>query len=179
MGRGSNPNRVWRHSAGRGANPIRHPSRHPVSGGEGRRRFYLIGDWWGVLGSCQIVFENHGYILGRGGQGGNTGPGWQEAGYVGAAIRSHGVAMQIANYGVIAGGGGGSGATGWYDGGSGNYNSTGGGGAPLGAGGPSNSGSNHRWWGSAGTFDVPGRSGGGPGAIILVALGACVEGWCV
>lgn len=126
--------------------------------------FTLSADWWGVLGSCQVVLENHGYLLGRGGQGGNTGPGWQEEGYPGGtAIRSNGVVLQIANYGVIAGGGGGSGATGWYDGGPGNYNSTGGGGAPFGPGGPGNYGTNYRWWGSAGTFDTPGRSGAGPG----------------
>jgi len=108
--------------------------------------FLLDGSWSSsVLGSCQIIIENYGFILGRGGQGGNTGAGWQEAGQVGGnAITSNGVAMQLANYGVIGGGGGGSGATGWYDGGSGNYNSTGGGGAPFGPGGPTNNGSNGR-----------------------------------
>ncbi|WP_199052955.1 hypothetical protein [Aquitalea sp. ASV15] len=125
----------------------------------------LDGSWWnGVFASCQLIIENHGFILGRGGQGGNTGPGWQEAGLPGGnGIVSHGVPLLVANYGVIGGGGGGSGATGWYDGGSGNYNSTGGGGAPFGLGGPTNNGSNNKWWGSAASLDTPGRSGGGPG----------------
>lgn len=127
--------------------------------------FSLDGSIWNsTLRSCQIIIENHGFILGRGGQGGDTGPGWQNAGQAGGpAIISQGVPLLVANYGVIAGGGGGSGATGWYDGGSGNYNSTGGGGAPLGPGGPTNNGSNNRWWGSAASFDTPGHSGGGPG----------------
>lgn len=127
--------------------------------------FRLDRNWWeGRFASCQIIIENHGLILGRGGQGGNTGPGWQNAGQAGGpAIISQGVPLLVANYGVIAGGGGGSGATGWYDGGSGNYNSTGGGGAPFGPGGPTNNGSNNKWWGSAASFDTPGHSGGGPG----------------
>ncbi|WP_199101490.1 hypothetical protein [Aquitalea sp. ASV11] len=127
--------------------------------------FQLDSSWWnGVLASCQLIIENHGFILGRGGQGGDTGAGWQNAGETGGpAITSQGVPLLVANYGVIAGGGGGSGATGWYDGGSGNYNSTGGGGAPFGSGGPNNSGSNNKWWGSAASFDTPGRSGAGSG----------------
>jgi len=127
--------------------------------------FRLDGSWWnGVFASCQLIIENHGYLLGRGGQGGNTGPTWRDPGQAGGhAIISHGVPLLVANYGVIGGGGGGGGATGWHDGGSGNYNSTGGGGAPFGPGGPVNTGSNYKWWGSNASFDTPGVGGNGNG----------------
>ena len=130
--------------------------------------FDLSWELWGQerhQSVCQVVLENYGYLLGRGGRGGDAGfdgqVGWHEAGQPGGpAIRSDGVVLHIANYGVIAGGGGGSGASGSYEEERlRKISATGGGGAPYGRGGPICNTHFGRSWGQSASAGYPGRSG--------------------
>ena len=73
------------------------------------RNLYL----WRSLNNIDIpewIIENHGYLLGRGGQGGNAGYGNSGAGQIGATAIDieYGNKVTIYNHGVIGGGGGGS-----------------------------------------------------------------------
>lgn len=89
--------------------------------------------WFGGAINGKVVIENHGYILGRGGNGGQGYRGSTQGGAGGSAIyRESKITLEIINYGVIGGGGGGGGGA--------NHSSVGdtigaGGGAPFGAGG--------------------------------------------
>ena len=98
--------------------------------------------FYGLWGNREVIIENHGYIIGRGGTGGNEGA----VGAVGGrAIYNESARLTIINRGVIAAGGSGGGGS--YLGAS--YG--GGGGAPF-AGGGWGSGES----GNAASFDVPG-----------------------
>ncbi|MBA4709586.1 hypothetical protein [Aquitalea aquatica] len=122
-----------------------------ANAGEG---FRLDGSWWnGTLASCQIIIENYGYLLGRGGKGG-TGSDRQAAqpGSAGGdALVLNNMNVRIDNRGIIAGGGGGGAACG-----NGGLNACGGGGAPFG---PDGDRLGNAPNGVAGTFDQPGRGG--------------------
>lgn len=107
--------------------------------------------WFGGAINGRVILENHGWILGRGGNGGNsTGNGF--AAPHGAIYRESKITLEIQNYGIIAGGGGG-GAAGRN---TGNGGSGGGGGAPLGRGG---SGRNNYTRGCDASIDTPGPGG--------------------
>ena len=95
-----------------------------------------------------VTLVNNGYILGRGGAGGNGGAGQPTVGSPGSAggtALSVSRAVSITNNGTIAGGGGGGGGGGGFNAGDWYGGCGGGGGAPLGAGGTRGA------WSGAGT----------------------------
>lgn len=151
--------------------------------------------WFGgMMNECEsIIIENHGYILGRGGDGGVGGDRYKPVGFPGSPgkvgiVVDDGVKLTIDNYGSIGGGGGGGGA--WNS-------SPGGGGAPLGAGGAWMNGGSHLpaaasffdsgigdaragnggAWGERGANSPPmgNQAGGAAGSAIELRAGATVE----
>lgn len=112
-----------------------------------------------------VIFENYGQLVGRGGIGGDTWPGYAGEGLPGndAIIVNGNVKLILDNHGTISGGGGGGGGTGWFDGGGANWNCTGGGGAPYGMPGPNNTGTDNRYYGLQATYTQPGIGGQGDG----------------
>ena len=103
-----------------------------------------VFDFYDGWGNREIVIENYGYIIGRGGAGGRE----SAVGAVGGrAIRNDSARLAVINRGVIAAGGGGGGGGGSALGAS--YG--GGGGAPFAGGGWGSGESGH-----AASFDVPG-----------------------
>lgn len=105
----------------------------------------------GHWSTCQVTIENHGHLIGRGGQGGTMGtneyhvPPTQGQR---AILVAAGCNVSVANYGIIAsGGGGGAGAHNYGD-------MMGGGGAPFGLG-------NQRTWAAAG-YETPNPGMMGP-----------------
>lgn len=123
--------------------------------------------WFGGAIRGRVIIENHGWIWGRGGNGGYV-SGGHESGAVdgtpgGIAIYREGhITLEIINYGIISGGGGGGGAAYTFSsaGGGRHYGMGGGGGRPFGAGGWT-SGMNHPRPGGAASIDGPGGPGVG------------------
>ncbi|MGL5582784.1 MAG: hypothetical protein ACRDCE_17710 [Cetobacterium sp.] len=123
--------------------------------------------WLGGAIRGRVIIENHGWIWGRGGDGGAVTGGHENNAQNGnpgghAIYREGHVTLEIVNYGIIAGGGGGGGAAYTFSsaGGGRHYGMGGGGGRPFGAGGYT-SGMNHPRPGSAGSIN--GGGGGGVG----------------
>lgn len=108
-------------------------------------------------GGREVILENYGYMLGRGGNGGSTYGSNSYPGAVGGrAIRNTNCLLRVFNHGVIGGGGGGGAGTAAKRSGSSSQCSWGGGGgAPFGAGGIGTSGVYVANGGPAG-FDTPG-----------------------
>ena len=117
-----------------------------------------VFDFYGGWGNREIIIENYGYIIGRGGNGGSaSGANAYAGGAGGRGIYNESTSLTIINNGVIAGGGGGgSGTAAKRSESSSQCSWGGGGGAPFGAGG---SGSNGTYVknGSPASFDVRGN----------------------
>ena len=95
-----------------------------------------VFDFAGAWAGKTVIIENHGFILGRGGNGGPKIADWTSPGLPGGRAIYHAnvlTSLSIDNQGTIAGGGGGGGST-WYDSNYRKMNVGGGGGAPFGLG---------------------------------------------
>ena len=123
-----------------------HPGVQLVSAGTGQSCMWFGGDLWGNT----FLLDNYGYILGRGGNGGNSNGNGYNGGN--AIEGTTGCTLIINNRGVIGSGGGG-GAAGRN---TGNSGSGGGGGAPFGLGG---SGRSPGTVGRPASFDTYGEGG--------------------
>lgn len=137
--------------------------------------------WFGGGINGKVIIENHGYILGRGGNGGPVtcaDAGCAQGGGGGghAIYREAKITLDIRNYGVISGGGGGGGAGYTFSsaGGGRHYGQGGGGGAPFGAAGHV-SGPNHPRPGGGASWD--GAGGGGAGGDRGEGHGGSGAGW--
>lgn len=123
--------------------------------------------WFGGGINGKVIIENHGHILGRGGQGGWITCGNESCCNNGAAgghaiYREAKITLEIRNFGIIGGGGGGGGSGYTFSsaGGGRHFGQGGGGGAPFGAGGYS-SGPNHPRPGGGASYDTGARGGNG------------------
>lgn len=131
---------VWDHlhASGGGAEQdiriIVNPGVQLISANTGVRGVFNFHGGWG---GRNVIIENHGWIFGRGGNGGmSSSDGWGGYGQPGGrAIYNENANVTIINHGVISGGGGGGGGAMGRTGGGSYCAGGGGGGAPFGAGG--------------------------------------------